>query len=68
MMIFKSFIEKSKLKNQATSIKETQQVVCSIGLNNVGIHLRDGLFQFDIGIVNLHPTKGTHLVSYITEN
>ena len=66
-MIFKSFIEKYNLKNQATSNKKIQQVVCSIGLNNVGIHLRDGPFRLDIGIVNLHPTKGTHCVAYLTE-
>ena len=66
-MIFKSFIEKYKLKSQATSSKKIQQVVCSIGLNNVGIHLRDGPFRFDKGIVNLHHTKGTQWVAYITE-
>ena len=37
-------------------------------LNNVGIYLRDGLFLSDIGIVNLHPFKGTHWVCYINEN
>ena len=68
MMTFNSFIEKYKLKKQATTNKKIQQVVCSIGLNNVGIHLRDGPFRSDIGIINLHPTKGTHWVAYITEN
>ena len=54
-MIFNSFIEKYKIKNQATLNKKIQQVVCSISLNNVGIHLQAGLFRFDIGIVILHP-------------
>ena len=30
----------------------------------VGIYLRDGPFSTDIGIVNLHPSKGTHWVLY----
>ena len=68
MMTFNSFIEKYKVKNQATTNKKIQQVVCSIGLNNVGIHLRDGPFRSDIGIINSHPTKGTHWVAYVTEN
>ena len=40
----------------------------SIGLDKVGIDLRDGLFSSDNGIVNLNPTKGTHWVCYINEN
>ena len=39
-----------------------------IGLDSkVGIYLRDGLFSSDIGIVNLHPSKGTHWVCYIKD-
>ena len=30
--------------------------------------IRDGPFKSDIGIVNLHPSKGTHWVCYINEN
>ena len=37
-------------------------------MNDVGIYLRDGPFESDIGIVNLHPSKGTHWVTYINEN
>ena len=66
-MMFKSFFEKYKIKNQATLNKKIQEVVCSISLKNVGIHLRAGPFRFDIRIVILHPTKGTHWVAYITE-
>ena len=39
-----------------------------MGLNNVGIYLRDGPFKSDIGFLNLHPSKGTHWVCYINEN
>ena len=37
-------------------------------LNNVGIYLRDGPFSSDNGLVNLHPSKGSHWVCYINEN
>ena len=45
-----------------------QQILNSIGLDNVGIYLRDGPFSTEIRIVNLHPSKGTHWVCYINEN
>ena len=67
-MTFNDFIKKHNLKNKATSNIKIQQVLNSIGLNNVGIYLRDGPFEFDIGIVNLHPSEGTHWVCYINEN
>ena len=67
-MIFNDFIKKYKLKNKATSNIKIQQVLDSIGLDNVNIYLRDGPFKSDIGIVNLHPFKGTHWVCYINEN
>ena len=64
MILLKQF----KLKNKATSNIKIQQVLSSLGLNDVGIYLRDGPFKTDIGIVNLHPSKGTHWVCYINEN
>ena len=67
MMTFNDFIKKYKLKNRATSNIKIQQIVSSLGLNHVGIYLRDGPFSSDIGIVNLHPSKGTHWVCYINE-
>ena len=67
-MSFNDFIKKYKLKNKATSNIKIQQVLSSQSLNDVGIYLRDGPFSSDIGIVNLHPSKGTHWVCYINEN
>ena len=67
MMDFNDFVKKFDLKNKATSNKKIQRVLDSIGLNNVGIYLRDGPFSTDIGIVNLHPSKGSHWVCYINE-
>ena len=34
----------------------------------MGIYLRDGDFSKNYGIVNLHPSRGTHWVCYINEN
>ena len=67
-MTFNDFVKEYKLKNEATSNIKIQQVLNSIGLNNVGIYLRDGLFSSNIGTVNLHPLKGTHWVFYKNEN
>ena len=68
MMTFSDFIKQYNLKNKATSNIKIQQVLCSIGLNNVGIYLRDGPFSSDTGIVIFHPSKGTHCVCYLNEN
>ena len=67
-MTFNDFIEKHNLKNKPTSNIKLQQVLDSMRLNNFGIYLRDGPFSSDIGIVNLHPSKGTHWVTYMNEN
>ena len=67
-MTFNDFIKKYKLKNEATSNIKIQKILSSLSLNDVGIYLRDGPFSSDIGIVNLHPSKGTHWVCYINEN
>ena len=68
MTTFNEFIKKHNLKNKATSNIKIQQILDSIGLNNVGIYLRDSSFSSDIGIVNLHQSRGTHWVCYINEN
>ena len=68
MMTFNDFVKKYKLKDKARSNIKIYQVLDSIGLNNVEIYLRDGSFSSDIGIVNLHPSKGTHWVCYLNEN
>ena len=67
-MTFNEFIKRYKLKNKATSNIKIQQVLSSLSLNDIGIYLRDGPFKSDIGIVNLHPSKGTHWVLYIHGN
>ena len=68
MMTFNNFVRKYDLKNKATSNIKIQQVLSSLSLNDIGIYLRDGPFESDIGIVNLHPSRGTHWVCYINEN
>ena len=68
MITFNDFVHKHNLKNKATSNIKIQKVLTSVGLDNVNIYLRDGPFSSDIGIVNLHPSLGTHWVCYINEN
>ena len=68
MITFNDFVKKFNLKNKATSNIKIQQVLSSLSLNDVGIYLRYDPFKSDIGIVNLHPSKGTHWVCYINEN
>ena len=68
MMIFNDFVRKYDLKNKATSNIKTQNILSSLSLNDIGNYLRDGPFKSDIGIVTLHPSKGTHWVCYINEN
>ena len=67
-MTFNDFILKNNFKNKATRNIKIQQILSCLGLNDVGIYLRDGLFSTDVGIVNLHPSKGTHWVCHINEN
>ena len=67
--MFNDFVRKSDLKNKATSNIKIYEVLKNIRLDTkVGIYLRDRLFSTDVGIVNLHPSKGTHWVCYINEN
>ena len=67
-MTFNDFIKNYNLRNKATSNIKIQQVLPSLSLNDVGVYARDGPFESDVGIVNLHPSKGTHWVSYLNEN
>ena len=62
--MFNDFIKKYNLKNKATSNIKVQQILSSLSLNDIGIYLRDGPFEFDTGIVNLHPSK-EHIGFYI---
>ena len=56
------FIKRENLKKKATTNIKKQQVFSSLSLNDVGIYLGDDPFLSDIGIVNLHPSNGTHWV------
>ena len=63
---FSEFLLKYNLKNEATSNIKIQEVLKKLNLSNtVGIFLRDDDFNTDIGIVNLHPYRGSHWVCYI---
>ena len=51
-MLFNDYVRKYNLKNKPKSNIKTQQVLSSIGLDNVDIYLRDRPFSSDVGIVN----------------
>ena len=55
------------MRIKATSNIKIQHVLSSLSLDDVEIYLRDGPSSIDIGIVNLHRSKGTHWVTYINE-
>ena len=66
--MFNDFVHEQDLKNETTSNIKIYKVLKKIGLDSkVEIYLRDGPFSSDIGIVNLHPSKGTHWVCYIKD-
>ena len=66
-MSLNDFSRKHELKNKATSNIKIYQFRPSIGLDIIDIYIRDGLFFSDIGIVKLHPSKGSHSIVYIKE-
>ena len=68
MITSNDFVHKHNLKIKATSNIKLCEVLKKIGLDSkVGIYFRDGPFSSDIGIVNLHLSKGTHWICYINE-
>ena len=68
-LTFKEFIKEFNLKNKATSNIKIKKVLDKLGLKfpliECGIYMRDDNFTTSVGIVNLHPYKGTHWVLYI---
>ena len=65
IMSLNDFIYKRGLKNTPTSNIKEQQILSSLSVNDVKIYLKLGPLSGNIGIVNLHPPKGTHWVVYI---
>ena len=66
-LLFKEFVEKYGLKNEATSNVQIKEILDILKLNSTGIYMRDDKFTTPSGIVNLHPTKGTHWVMFVNE-
>ena len=64
-MSFNNFVHKNKLKKKGTSNINIYQVLSSLFLRDVGIYLRDGPFESELGKINLHPSRRTHWVLYI---
>ena len=63
---FKEFVDKYRLKNEATSNVEIKEILKLMN-TSCGIYMRDDKFITTSGIVDLHPTKGTHWVMFVNE-
>ena len=63
---FKEFVNKYVLKNEATSNVEIKEILKLMNTSCV-IYMRDDKFTTTKGIVNLHPTEGTHWVMFVNE-
>ena len=57
MTFFNDFLCKSNSRENATTKIKIYQVLSSIGLDIVGIYIKDGHSESDMGIDSLHPTK-----------
>ena len=59
----KELVKKYGLKNEATYNVKTKEILQFLNISR-GIYMRDDKFATTAGIVNLHSTKGTHLVRF----
>ena len=67
-MSFKEIVKKYGIKNEATSNIKIKELLKELDFHeSCGIYMRDDKFTTMAGIVNLHPTKGTHWVMFINE-
>ena len=60
------FVEKYRLKNEATSNVKIKEILNEINIP-CEIYMRDDKFTTPSGTVNLHPTKGTQWVMFVNE-
>ena len=56
------------MENKTTPKIKKFQFFSLLVLNDTAIYLRNRPIEFDVGIVNLHPSNGTQLVVYTNEN
>ena len=64
---FKDFVEKCGLKNEATSNVKIKEILKLMNIIECGIYMRDDKFTTTSGIVNLHPSVGTHWVMFTNQ-
>ena len=68
MITFDYCVHKYNLEKKATSNIKIYEVLKKIGLDSkVGVYLRGDNFSLNYGILNLHPSNGTHWVCYIKD-
>ena len=64
---FKQFINKHKLESEATSNFKIGQIL-SEKKSSAKVYMRDDKFNTSMGVLNLHPTKGTHWFMFVDES
>ncbi len=67
-MNLSEFMRKYNLQNKATSNKKISEVINKLGIKNFNIYMRDDKLTTKQGIINIHPTRGTHWVCYYNKN
>ena len=65
---FKEFVDTNGLKTEATSNIKIEEILHILNINSTGIYMRGDKFTTTAGLVNSHPTKGTHWVMYTNKN
>ena len=67
-MSFNDFVNEYILKSKAANNIKIYQVLIKIGVDSkVKIYLRNEIFSTKDGILNFHPSDGTHWVCYIKD-
>ena len=67
-MLFNDFNHEYGLRKSNIKCIKTQNIRSSLALSDMGIYLKDDLFEIDEGVLVFHPSKGTPWVSYINQN
>ena len=62
-MLFNKYVHEYVWKSNSTSNIKNENILSTLSLSDVKLNLGDGPFSSDVGIVSLHPSKGTHWVA-----
>ena len=69
-LTFEEFVKKYRIKNETTSNVKRKDILDILNRHihdSCKVYMRDDNFSTDVGIVNLHPSVGTHWVMFINK-